>query len=91
MGVDSLAYSSENGAEWFMKSNREFTFKVILSIWSLVILSAMFNANASEVTAEPELPEGKQTSLELYVTAAEAYDKWLAAPDEVRGPGCTHA
>ena len=31
----------------------------------------------------PELPKAKQTSLGLYVTAKEAYDKWLAAPDAV--------
>ena len=30
-----------------------------------------------------ELPKAKQTSLGLYVTAKEAYDKWLAAPDAV--------
>ena len=34
--------------------------------------------------AGPELPKAKQTSLGLYVTAAEAYDKWLAAPDAVK-------
>ena len=31
-----------------------------------------------------ELPKAKQTSLGLYVTAKEAYDKWLAAPDAVK-------
>ena len=30
-----------------------------------------------------DLPKAKQTSLGLYVTAKEAYDKWLAAPDAV--------
>jgi len=31
-----------------------------------------------------ELPKAKQTSLGLYVTAKEAYEKWLAAPDAVK-------
>jgi len=33
--------------------------------------------------AGPELPKAKQTSLELYVTAREAYEKWKADPDNV--------
>ena len=31
-----------------------------------------------------ELPQEKQTVLGLYVTAAEAYEKWQAAPDKVK-------
>jgi len=31
-----------------------------------------------------QLPKGKQTVLGLYVTAAEAYDMWKAAPDKVK-------
>jgi len=31
-----------------------------------------------------ELPESKQTVLGLYVTAAEAYEKWREAPDKVK-------
>ena len=34
--------------------------------------------------AVQELPKAKQTSLGLYLTAKEAYDKWLAAPDAVK-------
>lgn len=30
-----------------------------------------------------DLPKAKQTTLGLYVTAAEAYEKWQAAPDDV--------
>lgn len=30
------------------------------------------------------LPQGKQTTLGLYVTAKEAYEKWQAAPDQVK-------
>jgi len=67
-----------------MKPNRVFPLKVFLFIWSLVILSVMATANASEEATKSELPKGKQTSLELYVTSAEAYDKWLASPDDVK-------
>jgi rhodanese-related sulfurtransferase len=31
-----------------------------------------------------QVPEGKQTSLGLYVTAKEAYDKWRADPENVK-------
>jgi len=30
------------------------------------------------------IPKGKQTTLGLYVTAKEAYDKWKAEPDKVK-------
>jgi rhodanese-related sulfurtransferase len=30
-----------------------------------------------------DIPEAKQTALGLYVTSAEAYEKWQAAPDKV--------
>ena len=30
------------------------------------------------------IPEGKRTALGLYVTAKEAYEKWKAAPDQVK-------
>ena len=67
-----------------MKINRFISINYSLLIKSLVILSFIATANASEEASKPELLKGKQTSLELYVTAAEAYDKWLAAPDEVK-------
>ena len=31
-----------------------------------------------------QVPKGKQTTLGLYVTAAQAYDMWKAAPDKVK-------
>ena len=33
--------------------------------------------------AESELPKAKQTSLSLYLTAKEAYDKWQADPENI--------
>jgi rhodanese-related sulfurtransferase len=32
----------------------------------------------------PPLPKGKETTLGLYLTASEAYDKWKASPDKVK-------
>ena len=67
-----------------MKPNRIFPIKLSLFILTLIILSFMTAAGAFDEATKPDLPKGKQTSLGLYVTAAEAYDKWLAAPDEVK-------
>jgi rhodanese-related sulfurtransferase len=39
--------------------------------------------NTREIS-NTELPKGKQTILGLYVTAAQAYEKWKAAPDKVK-------
>jgi rhodanese-related sulfurtransferase len=69
-----------------------------LPIWAwatLVFLSFAgtigIGAAADETAAKPapgvedrQLPAGKQTTLGLYVTAAEAYAKWKAAPEKVK-------
>ena len=34
--------------------------------------------------AKPELPKEKQTTLGLYLTAKEAYEKWKATPETVK-------
>lgn len=41
-------------------------------------------AKPASVAADRQLPKGKQTTLGLYVTGAEAYEKWKAAPDKVK-------
>ena len=55
---------------------------------SLILVTAFgFVATAGVIGAqagENKLPERKQTTLGLYVTAAEAYEKWKAAPDKVK-------
>jgi rhodanese-related sulfurtransferase len=38
----------------------------------------------ASVVADSRPPQGKQTTLGLYVTAKEAYDMWQAAPDRVK-------
>ncbi|MGA9572328.1 MAG: rhodanese-like domain-containing protein [Lysobacterales bacterium] len=48
---------------------------------TLVNLVYVAVASAGDVAANPDLPKGKQTSLGLYLTAGEAYDKWQADPD----------
>jgi rhodanese-related sulfurtransferase len=55
-----------------------------------ILLAAALIASAAEtgkpaaMAAGSELPEGKRTTLGLYVTAAQAYEKWKAAPDKVK-------
>jgi len=53
-----------------------------LSIFSTatLLLASTVNLAASE---EIKLPDRKQTSLGLYVTAVQAYEKWKNAPDKV--------
>ncbi len=34
-------------------------------------------------SSKPDLPKEKQTTLELYVTSAEAYEMWKAEPEKV--------
>ena len=67
-----------------MKRNRVFPINKYLVIWSLVIPVFMCASNASGEAIKPDLPKGKQTSLGLYVTAAEAYDNRPAAHDAVK-------
>ena len=41
------------------------------------------NMKPASGAEKSQLPEGKQSTLGLYVTAAEAYEKWKASPDKV--------
>jgi rhodanese-related sulfurtransferase len=47
-----------------------------------LILIIMQNTYAQQT--KPELPKEKQTTLGLYLTSKEAYEKWKAAPDTVK-------
>jgi len=63
-----------------------FTGKLVLAFLVLVT-TICFAVPASIVGAEAvkqQLPERKQTTLGLYVTAKEAYEKWKTAPDQVQ-------
>jgi rhodanese-related sulfurtransferase len=55
--------------------------------WLSNIAAATILLASTATLAAPEdhqLPSGKQTTLGLYVTAAQAYEKWKAAPDTVK-------
>jgi rhodanese-related sulfurtransferase len=67
-----------------MKSSRFFTIRLTMALCTILLAVFMSAANAQEAAAKNDLPEGKQTSLGLYLTAAEAYDRWIASPDAVR-------
>ena len=45
-----------------------------------ILLASTVTLAASE---DQQLPERKQTTLGLYMTAAQAYEKWKAAPDKL--------
>ena len=48
---------------------------------SLAFITILLASTATLVAPEDsQLPERKQTTLGLYVTAAQAYEKWEAAP-----------
>ena len=55
-----------------------------------ILLAATLIASAAQtdkpaaITAGSEVPERKQTTLGLYVTAAQAYEMWKSAPDKVK-------
>lgn len=54
----------------------------------LIGLACIFGLGATKVAfgqdANTELPNEKQTTLGLYVTAKEAYDKWKAEPEKIK-------
>ena len=56
-----------------------------LLLIALVAFGALLITTAATGNQEVQvLPKAKQTSLGLYVTAKEAYKKWIAAPDAVK-------
>jgi rhodanese-related sulfurtransferase len=42
------------------------------------------NDKPASPAAKPQLPKDKQTTLGLYVTSREAYEKWKAEPDKIK-------
>ena len=66
-----------------IKQSRNYltAYRAVLTFCMLAMtgLASPSRANADSST----LPAGKQTTLGLYVTAREAYEKWKAAPDKV--------
>mgnify|MGYP001817600582 CR=1 FL=1 len=66
-----------------MNPSRISVIKLSLMFCFLINLFCLAAANAGEEAKKPELAKYKQTTLGLYVTAAEAYEKWQAAPDSI--------
>ena len=63
----------------------------LAALAALVILLTAAPIAAADETGEPaktaagsELPERKHTTLDLYVSAAQAYEMWKSAPDKVK-------
>lgn len=67
-----------------MKLSRFCALNLSLLFCTAFLASLASTASANGEIANPNLPKGKQTTLGLYVTAAEAYEKWLADPDAVK-------
>lgn len=61
-------------------------FKVAGPVTLLLILVAVSVSAGDEVKAEDaaKIPEGKQTSLSLYLSSAEAYEMWRQDPESVK-------
>lgn len=66
-----------------MNANRFLTVSLLLMLSVTTCLVGMATALADGETVVTEIPKGKQTTLGLYVTAEEAWEKWNAAPDSV--------
>ena len=67
--------------------NRSATSRALLAVVlvSMTIYVTPPGADADEpVQATSQLPAGTRTTLELYVTAAEAYEMWKATPDKIK-------
>ena len=57
----------------------------VILFFGLVCVDVLFTVpSAFGQEKKNELPKKKQTTLGLYVTAAQAYEKWKAAPDTVK-------
>ena len=61
---------------------RPAAISLLFALAGMLGLFAAPSALGQEVNVE--LPEEKQTTLGLYVTAAQAYEKWKASPDTVK-------
>ncbi|MBP6542453.1 MAG: hypothetical protein KA265_07635 [Piscinibacter sp.] len=60
-------------------------FTAALMVVGSISMAAETATPGPKATASTtQLPKGKQTTLGLYVTAAQAYEMWKAAPDKVK-------
>jgi rhodanese-related sulfurtransferase len=56
----------------------------ILRIAASAVLACLVTLPVAFAKEAPPLAKEKQTTLGLYVTSSEAYEKWKAAPDKVK-------
>ena len=71
----------------FFAGKRALVFLILVTAICFGVTTSAVGAetgNSVSVTADRQLPKGKQTTLGLYVKAKEAYEKWKAAPDQVK-------
>jgi rhodanese-related sulfurtransferase len=68
-----------------LAANRALVVMLVVTTGLMNLLSATADAEEQPAApnATPALPSAKQTTLGLYVTAREAYEKWKAAPGRV--------
>jgi len=59
-------------------------FRLIDTLTSVFILILIIVNFTNAQSANAELPKEKQTTLGLYVTAKEAYEKWKANPEKIK-------
>ena len=66
-----------------MNLHRNLARSFLLPITLVLLVSLCLTPCASGQSSGSELPKAKQTSLGLYLTAREAYDKWRADPENI--------
>ncbi len=67
--------------------NRKIVPLILVAVLCFPVAAGVVEAQTGEpssAAADRQLPDRKQTTLGLYVTAKEAYEMWLAAPDQVK-------
>jgi rhodanese-related sulfurtransferase len=67
-----------------MKKIKIITQKVLMFLPLIFVFSQLTTQIVNAQVVKPELPKEKQTTLGLYVTAKETYEKWKAEPEKVK-------
>ena len=68
----------------FISINRVSVTQLLTILFIAVVYSMITTSIAYGQVSDTELPKGKQTNPGLYVTAKEAYAKWMASPEKVK-------
>jgi len=63
--------------------NRKLTVNLIVCFAILLVWVTTSNGQNGGIITDAQLPKDKQTTLKLYVTAADAYKKWKANPKKI--------